>query len=292
MNKAIVLGVLIASFTIASCSKDNNVTSTDDPELSGEGGVAFTFTSSNAKIPGAMAYTAEVDSLPEATNVRVIIRRYDIDEYGNAELKYNSLGDVEVPTDTTMVLRVPAGVGYQIDAFSYVDSLDYYKYLLKHQLVEGIEVVADSVTQVSLILQPIIPNFVLPDSVEKGDGFKVEVDFNTFGKGADSWQYYGQLTWLPEYNDELIRDLYPAEWGSFNWETDYKIYEWNISESEVEEVYIYYKSLFTLEKPEFYRSSENNGIFKFSYPNPFLTNDTLKTYIKGPEGGVGVNVTY
>lgn len=290
MNKIIIIGVLVASFTIISCSNNNSVTSTDDPELSGEGGVAFTFTSSNqAKGLNGVRYKTANDSFPDPTNVRVVVRRYETNQYGSHELKFNTLGDVEVPTDTTLIITVPEGINYRIDAFSYVDSLSYFKYLLKYQVVDSINVVADSVTNVSLTLEPIKPEFILPDSVEKGDEFTIGANFKTFGEAPNN--QYSPYIWSDTLFDNSLHDNMQNPVHGQIHNPEYSV-EWSYSESEFEGRDVYFKSLFSYYLKDYYKSSENTGSFLFIYPNPFIVNDTTKVFVKSPAGGIGVNVTY
>src|SRR5690554_4228194 len=117
------LFTIVLILAVASCDKSGN-SITDPVEEKEEGGVAFTFKSSSQKIS---------TDFPEPTNVRVLIRRFE-----NNDLKFNALADVQVPTDTTIVINVPANDNYQIDAFSYIDSTSSLKPILKVDQVSGV----------------------------------------------------------------------------------------------------------------------------------------------------------
>lgn len=282
-----------ASILLMSCSEEDGITSTDRAEEEVEeadGGVSFTFSSSaNAKMPGLVSYSSTVDSLPEPTNVRVVIRRYEEDQYGREEIKYNTLGDVEVPTDTTMVLTVPVADNYEIVAFSYVDSTSNLSYLLKYDSQSSISVEADNITQVSLSLDPIYPEVSLPDSVDKGDQFTIGVNFDKFGVAPER-QFLAYINSDTTFAEDLVYNLDNRTNANYHG-SDY-LADWELSESEIEDRYAYFRTQFLLTSDEYYKSSESGFSFRYYYPNPFMTNDTLKTYIKAPAGGVGVNVEY
>lgn len=279
--------------TMMNCSDNSSITSSepteepdDQPAEDTEGGVAFTFTKSNAKAQGMVAYASPSDDFPDPTNVRILIRRYD----GN-NLTFNTLGDVTVPTDTTLVLTVPAANDYQIDAFSYVDSTATYKYLLKYDQVQNIQVQADSVTQVSLVLEPIMPNFVIPDSIDRGDKFVVGVETDQFGV-APELQFLSFVMSDTLFNDDLVRDFDSGKRQNQNYFDAQYTVAWEISESEIEDKYVYLNTQFIFSRDEYLRSDESNYIFRYNYPNPYIEDDTLKTFIKVPEGGIGVTVEY
>lgn len=286
MNKRTLLGVFISLFLLTACSNNNRVTSIDDPSITGEGGVSFTFSSSTkTKSTASVQYKAVGDSFPEPTNVRVLVRRYS-----GSELVFNTLGDVQVPTDTTLVLTVPVGSNYQIDAFSYVDSTNTYKYILKHDQLTNIPVVADSITQVSLTLEGIYPTYSLPDSVDKGDQIFVAVDFDKFLKAPSRLQSLSYLKKDTLYSESLMRSI-PGAINRTYYGSDYYA-GWELSESEFDGRYVYFSTNFVLSQDDYYKSNESKFSFVYNYPNPFIESDTLKTYIKTPEGGIGVDVTY
>lgn len=316
------MGALTA-LLLVQCTEEGPITSsnpgdenTDEPSIeqpgtSGEGGVAFTFrksgTTDEADTAGLLSYDDEVEGMPDPTNVRVVIRRFEETDWGSFELKYNTLGDVEVPSDTTLTLRVPAGENYQIDAFSYIYENENNKYLLKHRQVRSVDVVADSTTNVSLTLEPIVPEFAIPDSVGKGDEFIVSVSFDSFGlepirnenpEIIYQHEMMSKINWSNHYRNSLVSYLPDQEYGDnhpyYDTEgtTRWKL-RWELSESEKEEQFIYYQTQFhLLDSDGYYKSDEDNLSFKFLYPNPWSVNDTLKTYITAPDGGIGVSVQY
>lgn len=268
--------IIALAFTVISCGKSgNSVTNPEEPEA--KGGVAFTFNSSNAKVAA---------DFPEPTNVRVLVRRFE-----NNDLKFNAMTDVEVPTDTTVVISVPANDGYQIDAFSYKDSTVSLKPIFKVDQVSGISVTPDNVTNVSLVLESISPSFTIPDSVEQGDNFDITANMDGFFNVSASYtsQYLVYLKADSSYQNEFTNentdysDVYGS--GSNN-------LEWNaVSISEFGGQNAYFQIIAKLAADEFYRSDENKFSFVLNYPNPYIT-DTLKTFVKIPEGGIGVDVTY
>lgn len=268
------LTAIALALIIVSCNKSGN--SITDPEISTEEGkVAFTFKSSKAK---ALDF-------PEPTNVRVLVRRF---EDGN--LRFNALSDVEVPTDTTVVISVPAQDGYQIDAFSYRDSTISLKPILKVDQVTDISVIPDKVTDVSLVLEPVSPTFSVPDSVEKGDNFDVTANFGDFFTVPVSYnsQYLSYLKTDSLYLNEFTSkstDFYDGGDGSSDLEWD------AVSITSFGNKYAYFQVISKLSADEYYLDGENKFSFILNYPNPFIE-DTIKTFVKIPEGGIGVDVVY
>lgn len=288
MKKILLFFAVLLSVIIIGCSPDSNVTFSDTvqtlPPASGEGEVAITFSkASTSKAFGTdLAYGA---ALPAPTNIRVVIRRYN-----GSDLLFDTLGDVEVPTNTTLVINVPAAEGYMIDAFSYVDSTQTYKYLLKHDRVTGQTVVADSVTTVNLTLNPITPQFTIPDTVEQGNEFSVRMDLGEFGEGPNPLQYIAELSMDSFYSDALNANLSGAQSPTSYTGFDYS-FEWTLSESNYENQDMFYRSKIALREESYYKNGENQQSFIFNYPNPFQQ-ETLKTYVKIPDGGIGINIEY
>lgn len=272
--------IIALAFTVISCGKSgNSVTNPEEPEA--EGGVAFTFKSGQQKIS---------NEFPEPTNVRVFIRRFE-----NNDLKFNALADVEVPTDTTIIISVPAHDNYQIDAFSYIDSTISLKPILKTDQVSGISVIADDVTQISLTLEPVTGNFSIPDTVERGDNFNITADFDGFFTVSAKYnsQYLSYLNVDSLYQNNFNNDN-SDNYDGYSERSDPNApdLEWNeVSISEYGDTYAYFRISSKLSADEFYRSDENKLSFILNYPNPYIT-DTLKTFVKIPEGGIGVDVTY
>lgn len=274
--KKYIFGLIL--FLVISCNNANQ--SVNSPsDKSPKGKVAFTFkNSAQNKI------SANVDP----TNVRVLIRRFQDDV-----LKFNALADVQVPTDTTIVVSVPAQNNYQIDAFSYIDSTSIFKPILKVDQVTDISVSADAVTQVSLTLKPISANFSIPDTVTKGDNFNISATFNSiFGipKGYNT-QYLAYIYTDSLYSNNFI-NMHSDFYDTYSSDNRDPNLNWGgISFTNFGGKYGYFQVVSKIAADEYYKENESKFSFVFNYPN-LMTPDTLKTFVKLPEGGIGVVVTY
>lgn len=278
----ITMGIAVV-ILFAACGESNNSITKSD-EQAGEGGVAFTFKSAQFKA---------AEDYPAPTNVRVIVRRFE-----GSNLAFNALVDVEVPTDTTIIVNVPVSTNYQIDAISYLGSSSNIKPILKYDQVSGISVKSDSITNVALMLKPIeLLSSSAPDSVDKGDNFTVTMDFDRFLYipmsrccGLELIPYASYLKVDSLYSNTTIS-------GNTNYFDSYSggsatTLSWDdLSVTEFEGRYAYFQAKILVSAEEFYKSNESYLSFIYNYPNPYI-DDTLKTFIKTPEGGIGVTVTY
>jgi len=262
----------------AACGESNN-SITKSEEQAGEGGVAFTFKSSQFKA---------AEPYPEPTNVRVFVRRYE-----GSNLKFNALVDVNVPTDTTVIVSVPANTGYQIDAISYIADLYNFKPILKFDQVTGVSVVPDSINNIALTLEPITATFTVPDTVEKGDNFSIGANFGNFMSSSTADYQTKILSYLrvDSTYTQGVTNANSDYYDGYSYGNEVNLLWDNVSVTEFEGSYAYYQIVHKLSADVFYRSDESNFSFIYNYPNPYV-DDTLKTFIKIPEGGIGVTVTY
>lgn len=275
--RILFLILIASSFLLIGCdtSVDTPLGPTEDLE---DGGVAITFRSSAA---------SKASDYPEATNVRMVVRRFD----GN-RLANNTLTDVQVPTDTTVVIRVPANTGYQLDAFSYIDSTRNLNPILKMGQVQGLTVRPGEVTSASLILQPPVPTFVIPDTVMHGESFDVSVAVDGFfirpssNIDNDISAYLAVDSTYMNHFSRFITSYYASN------RRDPETLPWSpVSVSEFYGKTAYYRVSALLAAEEFYRSGEDRYSFVWNYPNPFAP-DTISTYVAAPDGGIGVEVIY
>lgn len=275
--RILFLLLVASSLLLIGCDKsvDTPLGPTEDLE---EGGVAVTFRSSSAK---------KLSGLPEPTNVRLVVRRFD-----SNQLAFNTLSDVQVPTDTTVIIRVPANTGYQLDAFSYIDSTRSLNPILKMGQVQGLTVRPGEVTEASLILKPPVPTFVIPDTVMHGESFDVSVAVDGFyirPRVTGNFDVGAYLSVDSTYVNDFSRSLSPDHAINYGESTTLSWSTVSVSGFFGRPAYLQIRAYLNAE--EFYRSSESMYSFVWNYPNPFAP-DTISTYVAAPDGGIGVEVIY
>jgi hypothetical protein len=277
--------ILITFFTFVSCSNSSNPIS--NPESKNmKGTVAITFQKTKARARAQAALVSSQSSakyFPDPTNVRVVIRRIG---------KYDALADVKVPTDTTVLIKVPAKNNYRIDAFSYIDSKKYLKSVLKVGQKKNISVTADEVTKVELKLKPVSHTFTIPDTVVKGKKFEIKADYNGFLNVSAKYgsQAIAYLKLDSLYHNS-INNNHPD-----NYDTDTDAnglkFEWTgLSINNFENRYVYFQINTYIGADAFYKVNENKYSFVLNYPNPYVS-DTLKTFVKTPKGSIGIGIQY
>ena len=275
--RILFLLLVASSLLLIGCDKsvDTPLGPTEDLE---EGGVAVTFRSSSAK---------KLSGLPEPTNVRLVVRRFD-----SNQLAFNTLSDVQVPTDTTVIIRVPANTGYQLDAFSYIDSTRSLNPILKMGQVQGLTVRPGEVTEASLILKPPVPTFVIPDSVMHGESFDVSVSVDGFYIRPRINLHSDVIAYLAvdsTYMNQFSR--FSTSVGTSNLFESTALIWSPVSVSEFYGRPAFFQLSASLSATEFYRPGEAQYSFVWSYPNPF-SEEVISTYVRAPDGGIGVEVIY
>ncbi len=260
---------------VYGCGDKNSISNADQDERAG--GVAFTFKSSKEKVsPG----------YPEPTNVRVFIRRYEADY-----LRFKAIVDVEVPTDTTIIMTVPASdFRYQIDAISYLDSSAYsFKPIYKYDQVTGVTVVPDSITQVTLTLEPVLPFIMIPDTVILDKFFNIDASLGLFRRPTNKNFIQGSVYLKHEarYINSFTNEG-ADQYGPYG--TTTQCY-WGLTLSDYANKFEYFQIIVHLSGEDFYFDDESNDSFVWNYPNPYVA-DTIKTFVKAPDGGIGVEVLY
>jgi len=229
-------------------------------------------------------------SAVEPTHVRVVIR--------HIEDSFKRVLDIEVPTEEETIFTLPVRENYIMDAISYLDGS--FKRILKHDQETGIEIIADEVTYVNMVLVDFSEymSVSLPDTVFSDEEFDVEVTDNRILSNEieleelRSFKGFFQLRAEKVAYTEYDASSGNSEAGSINWPNSSRVVIFSpLTKESDDEDYIYFQIVRYL-PDDLLRGDDDWPRWRYFYPD--LSAEELKTVFELPEeeGGVGVTITY
>lgn len=216
------------------------------------------------------AKTVALSTLPTPTHIRIVIR--------NSATGFKAVKDVAVPMTTAVSIPVPVATGYTVDGLSYIKE-SYYKRLLKHSQVSGIDVGKDVDTPANLTLLPIPVTITPPSTVVAGAPFTIAITRSPVLKSFS----YLQMSNTP------ITTVLPqsSNYSSGNFTVN--------SQTATVAGNIYFQVQFFIDDAFVDTTEGSAGSFPtwtFHYPNPTYGDDPISMPFTVPTGGISLGVVY
>ena len=163
MNHQALCSVAFLALLLACSGGAGTKASVDAPAALGS--IVLTLHPAEPSSQAAQGVATPSYNPPPATDIRFIV--------SNASTGFNSIQDIVIAGTASVNIPVPAANGYTLDAISSAAGFNYAHYILKFAEVTGINIVANTNTQVAMVLQPLSASITTPSTVSEGDPFSI-----------------------------------------------------------------------------------------------------------------------
>ncbi len=213
---------------------------------------------------------------PPATDIRFIV--------SNASTGFNSIQDIVIAGTSSVNIPVPAASGYTLDAISSASGFNYTHYILKFAEVTGINIVANTNTQVAMVLQSPTGSITTPTTVSEGDPFSISFTaprpLQMFGYMNTSTTPFEGIT--VGYNNPPTFNT-----GSLSLNA---LTPRDASGNPIAGK-MYFQAVYYI-NPAFTTGGNEWQQWAWVYPDPFRGDAPVTCNLTVPTGGLGVDVTY
>ena len=213
---------------------------------------------------------------PAATDIRFIV--------SNATTGFNSIQDIVIAGTTSVNIPVPAASGYTLDAISSASGFNYTHYILKFAEATGITIVANTNTQVAMVLQPPAGSITVPTSVSDGDPFSI-----TF-TAPRPLQLFGYMnTSTTPFEGVTVGYNNPPTFNTGSLSLN-ALTPRDASGNPIAGK-MYFQAVYYI-NPAFTTGGNEWQQWAWVYPDPFRGDAPVSCNLTVPTGGLGVDVTY
>ncbi len=240
------------------------------------GSIVLNLHSAEASIQEGGAGVLPTSNLPPATNIRFIV--------SNASTGFNSIQDIAIAGTATVNIPVPAANGYVLAAISSVEGFNYVHYMLKFAEVTGINIIANTNTPVTMVLQPLSASITTPATVSEGDPFSISLT------APRPMQFFGYMnTSTTPFLGITVGYNNPPTFSSgtltLNALTPRDANGTAIAGT------MYFQAVYYI-NPAFTTGGNEWQQWAYVYPDPGRGDAPVTCHLTVPTGGLGVDVTY
>ena len=273
MNLPFLLAAAAITLLMA-CSGNSGNKQSDAPTALGS--ILLTLHPAETSAPVAPGVATPGYNPPAATDIRFIV--------SNATTGFNSIQDIVIAGTTSVNIPVPAASGYTLDAISSASGFNYTHYILKFAEVTGITIVANTNTQVAMVLQPPAGSITVPSTVSEGDPFSI-----TF-TAPRPLQMFGYMnTSTAPFEGITVGYNNPPSFNTGSLSLN-ALTPRDASGNPIAGK-MYFQAVYYI-NPTFTTGGNEWQQWAWVYPDPFRGDAPVTCNLTVPTGGLGVDVTY
>ena len=274
MNHQALCSVACLALLVACSGGGGSKASVDAPAALGS--IVLTLHPAEPSSQVAQGVAISSYNPPPATDIRFIV--------SNAATGFNSIQDIVISGTASVNIPVPAANGYTLDAISSAAGFNYTHYILKFAEVTGINIVANTNTQVTMVLQPPSATITTPSTMSEGDPFSISFT------APRPLQFFGYMnTSTTPFEGITVGYNNPPTFNSGTLSLN-ALTPRDAAGNPIPGK-MYFQAVYYI-NPAFTTGGNEWQQWAWVYPDPFRGDAPVTCNLTVPTGGLGVDLTY